>query len=91
MIKGIKKALTTHLNAFLKDSLDVINNHLHVSVSMSAVVRDFDKRFSLCANYPKLHGDFLRSGLRRTMKENFCYTWNGLVVQGRICLLKESL
>ena len=52
----IKKAIITHLNSYLKDSLDTIDPHLCVSSSMSALIRAFDKEFSLCANYPKRHG-----------------------------------
>ena len=54
--KGVEKAITSHLNSFLKDSLDTIDSSLRVSASMSAPTRAFDKEFSLCANYPKGHG-----------------------------------
>ena len=45
-----EKALTFHLNVFLKDSLDNIDKNLRVSASMTALIRAFDKEFSLAAN-----------------------------------------
>ena len=45
-----EKALTCHLNVFLKDSLDNIDKNLRVSASMTALIRAFDKEFSLAAN-----------------------------------------
>ena len=47
---GVEKALTCHLNVFLKDSLDNIDKNLRVSASMTALIRAFDKEFSLAAN-----------------------------------------
>ena len=55
--KGVEKALTTYLNHYLKDSLENIDPILRVSCSMSALIRAFDKEFSLCCNYPKGHGE----------------------------------
>ena len=63
---GIEKALTTYLNALLKDSLENIDSHLRVSTSMSALIRAFDKEFSLCANYPKGHGDEFKEWIKQT-------------------------
>ena len=54
--KGVEKAITSHLNICLKDSLDTIDSSLRVSTSMTALTRVFDKEFSFCANYPKGHG-----------------------------------
>ena len=45
-----EKALTCHLNVFLKDSLYNIDKNLRVSASMTALIRAFDKEFSLAAN-----------------------------------------
>ena len=47
---GVQKALTCHLNVFLKDSLDNIDKNLRVSAAMTALIRAFDKEFSLAAN-----------------------------------------
>ena len=62
---GIEKALTTYLNALLKDSLENIDSHLRVSTSMSALIRAFDKEFSLCANYPKGHGEEFKEWIKK--------------------------
>ena len=45
-----EKALTCHLNVFLKDSVDNIDKNLRVSASMTALIRAFDKELSLVAN-----------------------------------------
>ena len=55
-LKGVEKALTTYLNTYLKDTIEDIDPSLCVSSSMSALIRAFDKEFSLCANYCKGHG-----------------------------------
>ena len=55
-LKGVEKALTTYLNTYLKDTIEDIDPSLCVSSSMSALIRAFDKEFSLCANYRKGHG-----------------------------------
>ena len=55
-LKGVEKALTTYLNTYLKDTIEDIDPSLRVSSSMSALIRAFDKEFSLCANYRKGHG-----------------------------------
>ena len=45
---GVERALTCHLNVFLK--VDNIDKNLRVSASMTALIRAFDKEFSLAAN-----------------------------------------
>ena len=62
---GIEKALTTYLTALLQDSLENIDSHLRVSTSMSALIRAFDKEFSLCANYPKGHGEEFKEWIKK--------------------------
>jgi len=57
---GMSKALTKALKVTLKDELDAIDNRLRVSTSMESVLRATDKEFSLCANYPKGHGELFR-------------------------------
>ena len=63
---GVEKALTQHLNDYLRDSLDNIDSSLRVSSSMSALIRAFDKEFSLCANYPKGHGELFCEWMKST-------------------------
>ena len=63
---GVEKALTSHLNVFFKDSLDNIDKNLRVSASMSALIRAFDKEFSLAANYPKGHGEEFKEWIKST-------------------------
>ena len=41
---------------FLKEILDEISPIHRVSTSLNAVLKAFDKEFSVCANYPKGHG-----------------------------------
>ena len=63
---GVLKALTYYLNTLLQDSLENIDSHLRVSTSMSALIRAFDKEFSLCANYPKGHGEQFKEWIKST-------------------------
>ena len=65
---GVEKAITTYLNDYLRDSLDDIDPSLCVSSSMSALIRAFDKEFSLCATYAKGHGMLFCEW----MKHNHC-------------------
>ena len=48
------------LNLELKDELAAIEGRLRVSTSMESLLRAIDKEFSLCANYPKGHGELFR-------------------------------
>ncbi len=52
---NVETALSTHLNALLRLSLDEIDPQLRVTASISAVIRAVDKEFSLSSNYPKGH------------------------------------
>jgi hypothetical protein len=44
------------LNNQLKNDLEEIDCRLRLSTSIDLVLRAVDKEFSLCANYPKGHG-----------------------------------
>ena len=55
----VEKALTSHLNVFFKDSLANIDKNLRVSASMSALIRAFDREFSI---FQKGTGKNSRSG-----------------------------
>ena len=63
---GMAKKTTKYLSDFLEDSLDVIDPRLRVSTGMEGILRACDKEFSLCANYPKGHGELFYAW----MKEN---------------------
>ncbi len=41
----------------MQEELDQIDDFLRVSTSFEALLRALDKEFSLCANYPKGHGE----------------------------------
>ena len=61
---NVDKALSTHLNAHLRSSLDEIDPQLRVTASISAVIRAIDKEFSLLSNYPKGHGEMFHEWVR---------------------------
>jgi hypothetical protein len=54
---SMEKKLTVSLNILLRSFLDIIDPKLHVTASISAIIRAVDKEFSLLANYPKSHGE----------------------------------
>ena len=56
-MKNIFTTLTDYLRGVLSDSLDDIAPELRVSPGFDGFARIFDKEFSLCANYPKGHGE----------------------------------
>ena len=56
-VGGMTKKLSAHLNDVLHDELKAIDFRLRVSTSFESVLRALDKEFSLCANYPKGHGE----------------------------------
>ena len=56
--------LTKFLNNLLKDSLDEIDPKLRVSTGMEGILRACDKEFSLCANYPKGHGELFNEWMK---------------------------
>ena len=59
---GVERALTCHLNVFLK--VDNIDKNLRVSASMTALIRAFDKEFSLAATYPKGHREEFKEWIK---------------------------
>ncbi len=61
---NMEKKLTTSLNVLLRSLLDVIDPRLHVTASISAIIRAVDKEFSLSANYPKGHGELFLEWMR---------------------------
>ena len=60
------KSTTKFLNNLLEESLEAIDPRLRVSTGMEGMLRACDKEFSLCANYPKGHGELFCTW----MKEN---------------------
>jgi hypothetical protein len=61
---GVETSLTKYLNEILRLSLDEIDPMLRVSSSISALIRAIDKEFSLCANYPKGHGELFKAWMK---------------------------
>ena len=57
----MEKSTTKFLNNILEDSLELIDPCLRFSTVMEGMLRAFDKEFSLCANYPKGHGELVGS------------------------------
>ena len=41
----------------LAEEFEAIDSHIRVSTSIDGVLSTVDKEFSLCANYPKGHGE----------------------------------
>ena len=64
VIKNMLIRLNEFTTDLLKDSLDKISPILRVSTSLESVLIAFDKEFSLCANYPKGHGELFLIWLR---------------------------
>ena len=62
----VTNSITNSLKVKLKDDLDQIDFRLRVIPDMALVLRASDKEFSLCANYPKGHGDMFREWIVRT-------------------------
>ena len=56
-IKSMSGALTGRLRDSLRFELETIDSRLRVGTALVGVLRACDKEFSLCANYPKGHGD----------------------------------
>ena len=57
---GMSKALSAFLNEHLTNYLEHIDPRLRVSTKIEMILRAVDKEFSLCANYPKGHGELFR-------------------------------
>ena len=62
---AVTSALTGRLKENLKEEIDAIDFRLRVGTDMVMVLRAADKEFSLCANYPKGHGDLFREWMQR--------------------------
>ena len=56
----VTAALTTRLKETHKEELEAIEFRLRVATDMVLLLRALDKEFSLCANYPKGHGDLFK-------------------------------
>ena len=65
VIKNQLIRLDEFTTALLKESLDKISPILRVSTSLESVLIVFDKEFSLCANYPKGHGELFLTWLQQ--------------------------
>lgn len=63
-VKNVLKAATAFLKDYLLDNLEEIAPSLRVATCMSGIVRAFDREFSLCANYPKGHGELFRQWMK---------------------------
>jgi hypothetical protein len=61
---SMEKKLTTSLALLLCSLLDIIDPKLHVTISISAIIRAINKEFSLSANYPKGHGELFLEWMR---------------------------
>jgi len=64
LAKGTAR-LTARLKEIHKEELDTIDFRLRVSTDMVLLLRAIDKEFSLCANYPKGHGDLFKEWISR--------------------------
>jgi hypothetical protein len=64
-IKNVLKESTAFLREYLLTSLEEIAPVLRVSPCMSGIARAFDREFSLCANYPKGHGQLFQQWMKR--------------------------
>eukprot|EP00965_Chrysotila_dentata_P138951 4595329-Pleurochrysis_carterae.AAC.1 len=65
-VVGITVALAAPLREELKTELDAIDARLRVCTGTEPLLRGVDEEFSLCANYPKGHGDMFREWVERT-------------------------
>ena len=61
----MSNGITEHLKLRLQDDLEAIDFRLRVGTSFDGVLRACDKEFSLCANYPKGHGDMFKEWAQR--------------------------
>ena len=61
----MSNGITEKLKDKLKDELETIDFRLRVGTGMDGVLRALDKEFSLCANYPKGHGDMFKEWMAR--------------------------
>jgi hypothetical protein len=69
-------ALTRRLKETHKEELEAIDFRLRVGTDMVLLLRALDKEFSLCANYPKGHGDLFKEWvMREHPKELLFHVW----------------
>ena len=69
-ISGVAKAINKYMTEFLNESLDDIYIFLRVSPYLDHVICEFQKEFSLTANYTKGHGEKFRTWMmKRYQKE----------------------
>ena len=61
----VSSALTARLKETNKEELDAIDFRLRVGTDVVLLLRAVDKEFSLCANYPKGHGDLFKEWVVR--------------------------
>ena len=64
-VKNVLEASTVYLRDHLHDSLDDMATELRINPSFLTLARAFDKEFSLCANYPKGHGDLFCQWMKK--------------------------
>ena len=69
----VTNGITNKLNVKLKEELEAIDFRLRVGTDMVGVLRACDKEFSLCANYPKGHGDQFREWVVRCHPKALLY------------------
>ena len=65
-VKNMLDVISNYVSTLIKENLEDIAPELGVLPRFENMCRDFDKEFSLCANYPKGWG----SNFRQWMKEN---------------------
>ena len=70
---GMTKALSAYLNESLRDDLEYIDPALRVSPKIEMVLRAVDKEFSLCANYPKGHGEHFRKWMEEKYPDELLF------------------
>ena len=63
-VKNVLKAATAFLKDYLIDNLEEIAPLLRVSSCLSGIACAFNREFSLCANYPKGHGELFRQWIK---------------------------
>ena len=64
-VKNVLKKSTRFLREYLYEYLDEISPILRVSPCLSGFARAFDREFSLCANYPKGHGQLFHQFMKK--------------------------
>ena len=62
---GMTKELSKYLKVHLCEDLECIDSRLRVTPSIDMILRAVDKEFSLCANYPKGHGEIFHEWIEK--------------------------